>query len=833
MKQIFRNMFSLAGLFAVIAGAALSAGCDDKYEQKLTLAVDQEELTFPAAEWSSVIMVYSTGSWKASFPDGVTWITAKNATGNGNGSLTVELQENPSMIRRTHLTIEAEGRTKTITIDQRGAIDEPKLVLGKSQLDLIKVPMSAEISFETNMGDNFDKVTHRVDYPDPDKKDWVSNVVLTTEKLTFNVAANHSGSPRSANIWIEVLNPVTEAVTSAKLAIIQTTESGTMAFTDDAVTIDPFNKTYTLGFATNLGDAIADIDVDVEYEDGVAAWISEVTPLADKLTFVTTENGKDAERVATVTLSYTDPDDTAGPVTASVEITQKILQEEVSFADLRAMISGASGELSLSQDFIQGVVIASGAESYNVETNPTTGLPTGANAEFVYDYTDNTKTAYIQTADGSLGFRVKMMTEGDNILERGSNVSISLSGLTLVKDAAPERYTLKGFTADHVIETSEGTLVDKQKAVSELVDADVYTFVTIKNVEMPLNVAPYMVVPDHYVANSVDYKPTYRYGYTDCAPKILRDNTGAQIKMLINAMVPWRRKDVPTGSGTVSGVLVHSKLTQYAKGGDIGRYQIRPLVLADVNFTNAPLSTNLVVWNYAGKGPSNSTIPKSPTNDLLPYSGDGQTDNAAYIGSNTMTTATWRAYTVGFSHTETRTTGLTVGGGATSSAANAGYGNTITNANGRIYGPWWKVTGGVGTPGDIFIAFSAKDVTKPLWLTFAIGGGNQNANSYQIPVNWDLQYSVDDGEYVKFSQFIVRPIATTTQPAMQPWTPAGTIEYAIDLPAAILGKEKVVIKLIPADNKCVSAAGEEAGTLTATAADLFVRFDYVAIKYNN
>lgn len=54
------------------------------------------------------------------------------------------------------------------------------------------------------------------------------------------------------------------------------------------------------------------------------------------------------------------------------------------------------------------------------------------------------------------------------------------------------------------------------------------------------------------------------------------------------------------GSGIVSGILVHSTLPRY--GGDIGRYQLRPLSEADlVLHATESFSAKLVDWEWASK----------------------------------------------------------------------------------------------------------------------------------------------------------------------------------------------------------------------------------------
>lgn len=158
---------------------------------------------------------------------------------------------------------------------------------------------------------------------------------------------------------------------------------------------------------------------------------------ADSLFFTPLTNDTGISRSVKVQLSFTDGLDQVA--SASVDLVQANADiRRVTFGDVRAMITEAAGEKTIDDPVIvlEGIVI-SDKDNPNMETNPNTETRK-------IDFTVNNRTAYIQSADGKYGLRINTVAESDNILKRYSAVTLSLNGLTLVKEANPTGYTLKG-----------------------------------------------------------------------------------------------------------------------------------------------------------------------------------------------------------------------------------------------------------------------------------------------------------------------------------------------------------------------------------------------------
>ena len=153
---------------------------------------------------------------------------------------------------------------------------------------------------------------------------------------------------------------------------------------------------------------------------------------------------------------------------------------EVSFIDVRNL--GDTDGMKVTDDiYITGYVV-SDRNSGNVGDN----IQTTQNS---IDYTIAQKTAYIESLDGRYGFCIETPTVDDNTFSRYSKVQILLKGTKVILQEDPERYTISGVTASMVMSSTEGTASDlpvKEKYMRDLTDEDIYTYVTLKDCELPV-----------------------------------------------------------------------------------------------------------------------------------------------------------------------------------------------------------------------------------------------------------------------------------------------------------------------------------------------------------
>ena len=249
------------------------------------------------------------------------------------------------------------------------------------------------------------------------------------------------------------------------------------------------------------GEVRAELDMNVDMEDlriSVDYTSGEETmPAADKangwVRDITYENGflviqtdpnpdERAVRTATVNLVYIDG--------WEVENKQQLflmqanakdeLGVEVSFIDVRNL--GDTEGMKVTDDiYITGYVV-SDRNSGNVGDNTQT-------TQNAIDYTVTQKTAYIESLDGHYGFCIETPTVDDNTFSQYSKVQILLKGTKVILEENPERYTISGVTSSMVMSSTEGTAADlpiKEKYIKDLTDEDIYTYVTLKDCELPV-----------------------------------------------------------------------------------------------------------------------------------------------------------------------------------------------------------------------------------------------------------------------------------------------------------------------------------------------------------
>ena len=254
-----------------------------------------------------------------------------------------------------------------------------------------------------------------------------------------------------------------------------------------------------------------------------------------------------------------------------------IVADENSVEWLRKNTTSAGQEWSheLSDEL---VIIASGSECLNVVANPMTA--------FNKVRIDNTRSAYAQTLDGKYGFRLRFELAEDNTLKRGDKIRINLQGALTDKVDNPDHYYISRLAARNITIVSRGNedlIVAKERTIATLQPEDIYTEVTIKDVEL---MKKQTVQAGATTTSGAPYVTGYESSF--CAKNnasaslvtMLQDKENNAIFALINPQCgDWRRNvEVPQGVGSVKGVIVHetSKILGNHADGNMGVYQFRP-----------------------------------------------------------------------------------------------------------------------------------------------------------------------------------------------------------------------------------------------------------------
>ena len=452
------------------------------------------------------------------------------------------------------------------------------------------------------------------------------------------------------------------------------------------------------------------------------------------------------------------------------------------------------------------VVVISECGNENVALNPNTSFKE-------VDMAMTKKTVYVQEPDGSRGMRLIFDVQSYNDLQRYDIITLDVNGGRLRVSEKTGSVTVAGLTPLAVVSRRSGTADSvpvKEKLISELTDEDIYTMVTLKDMEFAFKDGAIVNIKENYGQYVDKYHREYKKEVNfrmDGGRAMMKDAHGNAIGMAVNTLCDWRRDGdgVPQGAGLLTGILTDEQMRRY--GSNTGRYLIRPLGRGDIKIDPKKKSsawTMLTGWildGFAGKqidyenaGPSES-----------PQVGDrimSDTGTKSYLwtdsGAKTYTTSDWNNITSGRQ-------------GA------VWYGAIMFDCMARDWYKWDNM-GKAESSNSIFVEFSSLKV-KPeqqMQLCFELTAGDVNmVNSWGFPARWKVQCSIDGGEFVTLKEactgdesFSLRPLPAWSKKVntgkynknfhTQYDFCLGSQGHVFNLPADASGKEKVIIRLTPA-----------------------------------
>lgn len=332
--------------------------------------------------------------------------------------------------------------------------------------------------------------------------------------------------------------------------------------------------------------------VEKEYADENASWIQDVDIVGSedddrtlKVSIEANPSGT-APRAVSISLSFTDG--WGDRVVMMVNLLQKsannTLGEVIPFE--RFIDKYATGKEIQDYVILEGYVV-SNSENGNAGENE-------QKTTSAVDYSISERTVYLESADGARGVSILMNTSDDNVFEQYDQVQILMHGAVATLKEEPLRCDITGVTKSMITSRMSGTkssIPVKELYIRDLTDNDVYTYVTLKDVEIPVRKGSLTPVNEGYTIATAGNRFT-QY------PRLLRDINGDDIYMTTNTVCTYRSDGtrLPYGSGKISGVIVHEAFPrmEWRNGadpaeieddptlGNIGRYQIRHQNKSDV-----------------------------------------------------------------------------------------------------------------------------------------------------------------------------------------------------------------------------------------------------------
>lgn len=761
MKPILRKCLAAMTL----ASALFAASCQKETESPttMTLAVNDNTINLEPKSGKEHVLVYAKGQWNADFKEAVEWAAIEEGSGTGNGEFILTYKKNPDILRRAEILLTAAGMDKTITItvNQEGEKGTPKLAFAENEKSYIAWEVKDVIAVESNINQSLIKAESSVE--------WIGSLELKDGQLSFTVAENTTGEARKGTLTVSYTD-IDESVYRAVAEITQGAEPGHLALNETVMAIEAFAGTKTAPWDCVLGTFMPELTSSVTYEGSQKDWISNVTTTTEALSFDVTDNETKEARKAVIKVELA-----SKGIAVELKVTQGIKTRQYSFEELRAVLPSA-GEQAFEGDFFEGVIVADAGQK-NMETNPMTSATS-------YDDNESAITNYVQSLDGKYGMRLKFATAADNTLKKGDKVKISLAGATLVREDNPVRYTLKGVNANTVTVEENVRLTARQKTIAELTDEDIYTLVTLPDVEVPFCYGSWVNVRKEWI----DAK---RINFDN---RILRDVNGNKIRMIVNTDTEWYLTDagVPKGSGPVSGVIVNTTSEYY--GSDIlGKYQIRPMKLSDIEIKDNGFSEILVAWDYS--------TGFSRVSSLEATTGTGTFAASSMAQANTF---------LQFGNTSPYPKGYPKGANIDKSV-------------------WWK--DGAAKDAATF-QFSTKDAAgKKMTLSFgALIGNYKEEAASQGPIHWNVEYSLDGTNYILIEKVMIRPMGAEKSTLL--FLPASLDDQCVELPDAIAGQDNVTIRFIAADDATVDFSKKDYSAKVVDGCNSRLVIGPVAVKYN-
>lgn len=575
-------------------------------------------------------------------------------------------------------------------------------------------------------------------------------------------------------------------------------------------------------FSINTNIALGQTARTISYLSGAKDWINNVAVDGDKIVVSTLPTGSDHTSIARLSSSFVDGWGVPLNVDLFVTASNKDgkFGTKISFAEARSYV----GKGSIKDDIYLEGVIVSDWNSKNMEENPSVS----------YDKVDvsvNEHTAYIQDLDGTSGFRIRLTPDTPNKLAFNTKVELSLTGVTVVREDSPERYTLDNVRGENMVSSvNDGTpfVVKKEKTIAELTDSDVYTYVSLKNTEFVHKEGAFTNVYENYaLKSSVNDFLSGNNNRLDGWATLLIDGDGNGIYAPINMLCTWRRdgNGVPQGVGVTKGIIVHNTLSRY---GNVGKYQIRVLDKSGfcqewngesqykdfADYNGDPHQYRYGLWggfNAKYKDPGNK---EARCNSFIPsddIGADHTVPNVELTFENKIPTADYpMAKSNSYTNKEVLSGTVSTGGIGVDLARYA------MRLSMEIKG-WYKwdnetITGYNGLCYD----FSTKGISGEKFYfhyTYSVGTISATTSQY-FPAHWCVEYSIDGGNtytLVKdnvtgedYTHLRTLPWWDITIAGVKYYTTTscglGATQHVAVLPAEVFGKDKVRIRLRPYDD---------------------------------
>lgn len=477
----------------------------------------------------------------------------------------------------------------------------------------------------------------------------------------------------------------------------------------------------------------------------------------------------------------------------------------VDIGQVRAWID--EGMTTVEEDCLLEVVLVS------VPDNPNLGM----NDQISSDTVNNLKTkriGYFQSADGSLGLLIHFQkTATIRAIPRFATVTVNLKGARLERNKEGG-YCVYDAPVNSVVSVREAgreSIPVKMRAISELTDADVYTLVRVQDVEFVFKDGSYSNVYEAHAQRSKVNSACVPTQKIDNWAGLLCDSEANPLYYVLSTRASWRRtgEGVPQGKGWLEGIVIpNTDMPRYG-GKVLGKYQILPMSAEAFCFKDESSWNVMAEWNWNDNVPEihTTTGDRKAVQYEKIIADEGEGELSINTGGRTVRFRDMNNVAV------------------ISEKDNPEWKGIVSNGALSVQCPsssWWNWSENRGKGLQLIVPTrNIKASRLALGFTFAAGKCNAEG-ALHFPCKWTVEYSSDGRNYVKANDkpIILRalPYSNYTINGERYETSseagAGYTEHLLQLPAGLLGKNHIYIRIVPESTHAATLAYE--GTMNGS-----------------
>ncbi|MBR0240348.1 MAG: BACON domain-containing protein [Bacteroidales bacterium] len=587
------------------------------------------------------------------------------------------------------------------------------------------------------------------------------------------------------------------------------------------------------------GQAIVALDTNIpdgdfkisHYCSGGDDWISSASIKDGSLVFDYKANPEQLSRGASITVTYTDAFDKVYKIVFQVGqmSSEDSFGRDLTLPELFALATETG--YYVDEDLVIEGIVVSDKENGNCGDNTQLSATT-------IDYSVCRRTIYFESLDASFGIMLQTLTDDDNVFLQGDHVKFALNGVTVWKpvsiDGSPVYCYVTGVKGSMAVSCEhlgrEGIPV-KEKYIGSLTDEDIFTYVTLKDCELPVRKGSLTPVSEKFTS----------VGGADKVSKfavLLHDICGKSMYMYTNTTCPYRRdgKALPEGSGNMSGVVVNELFTRFSymdnsssdqeTWGNIGRYQLRHTCREDFGMAETmeeeSFSAILCEWKYI-----------LAQNLELYYATGG--DKSAYF---TYSFVYPNSYTDGragklpiIKYQDFSSLGPVSPDdlGVTPAENGAAWATNLTARNGLP-----QYTTLVFSTAGLQASRMSVQISSMNFFYYTTQKINGVPMYLEGPRFWYVEYSLDGQSWTKAGAYSLPEFCQIT-PMTQLWQTPGFKPVNIELPAkTLMGQDKVYVRIIP-ENQLRTGSQSlylDSSIIYPASGSFPTAWNYIGVRYN-